>query len=278
MNFIKMHGVGNDYVFIDITKEEVEKPEELAVKMSDRHFGAGSDGLVLIGKGDQNQYQMIMYNSDGSRAEMCGNALRCVAKYLYDQQMETSDHFRIQTDAGELGIVIIESNPKVSIVEINMGKPILDPEKIPIHGFDQPVIKQRLQVLDREFTFTAVSMGNPHCVIFLNESIEDLAVEKYGPAIEKHPMFSRRTNVEFVNIKSKNEVYQRTWERGSGETLGCGTGASAVCVAGVLEKKTEHRIINHLRGGDLYINWDEKQDCVLLNGPAEIVYQGRWLG
>ncbi len=275
MKFTKMHGIGNDYVYINCFEETVDNPNDLAIKISDRHFGVGSDGLILIKPSEKAPFKMDMYNADGSQSEMCGNGLRCVAKYLYDKGMIKQDQFDIETGAGVLKINITPNNGKADLIEINMGKPILEASKIPMNQYSGNVINEKLTIHDRTFSFTAVSMGNPHCVIFLDEDINQFPVEKYGPTIENHPLFPKRVNVEFVQIKSPTEVFQRTWERGSGETLACGTGASAVLVAGVLNNKSERQILNHLKGGDLYLKWDE-DNYVYLKGSATFVFEGEW--
>jgi len=278
MKFTKMHGLGNDYVYINCFDEQVENVEKLAIEMSDRHFGVGSDGLILIKPGKKRLIRMDMYNADGSWSEMCGNGLRCVAKYVYDKGMVDNDSFDIETGAGILAVKVFPENKKAKLIEINMGKPILEAEKIPILQFSGQVINEEIEVLDRNFAFTAVSMGNPHCVIFINddENLDKFPVEKYGHVIERHPIFPNRVNVEFVKVISHNEVKQRTWERGSGETLACGTGASAVLVASLLNQKTDREILNHLTGGDLHLRWDEAGD-LYLKGPATTLFEGHWL-
>jgi diaminopimelate epimerase len=276
MKFTKMHGAGNDYVYINCFEESVDNPKDLAVKLSDRNFGIGSDGLILIKPGDKAPIKMDMYNSDGSWSEMCGNGLRCVAKYVYDRGMIENEEFAIETGAGILKVHVFPKNGLVESVEINMGEPILKAKDIPINGFSDTVINQKIDVLDKTFFFTGVSMGNPHCVIFLDsEDVDSFDLQKYGPIIENHSLFPNRVNVEFVKVISPKEVIQRTWERGSGETLACGTGASAVQVAGVLNNKTENTILNHLRGGDLYLRWDDNKN-VYLKGPAVSVFDGEW--
>ncbi|MDH4129772.1 MAG: diaminopimelate epimerase [Spirochaetota bacterium] len=275
MKFTKMHGIGNDYVYINCFEETVSDPKKLAIEMSNRHFGIGSDGLILIKPGKSAPFRMDMYNADGSWSEMCGNGLRCVAKYVYDRGMIRSEVFDIETGAGTLQITIFPTNGKAELIEINMGKPLLEAKKIPINEYSGRVINQSITILDKTFRFTALSMGNPHCVIFLEEDLRDFNLHKYGPIIENHPLFPNRVNVEFVNIISSKEIIQRTWERGSGETLACGTGASAVQVAGVLNSITERSILNHLKGGDLHLRWDDN-DYVYLKGPAEFVFEGEW--
>ncbi len=276
MKFTKMHGIGNDYVYINCFEETVDNPKDLAIKMSNRNFGIGSDGLILIKPGEKAPIKMDMYNSDGSWSEMCGNGLRCVAKYVYDRGMIEAEEFAVETGAGILKVNVFPKNGLVESVEINMGKPTLKAKDIPINDFSDTVINQKINILDKTFFFTGISMGNPHCVIFLeNEDIDNFNLRKYGPLIENHLLFPNRINVEFVKVISSKEVIQRTWERGSGETLACGTGASAVQVAGVLNNKTENTILIHLRGGDLYLKWDDNKN-VYLRGPAVKVFDGEW--
>ncbi|MDH5679955.1 MAG: diaminopimelate epimerase [Spirochaetota bacterium] len=276
MKFTKMHGAGNDYVYINCFNETVDDPKNLAIAMSNRNFGVGSDGLILIKPGEKAPFRMDMYNSDGSWSEMCGNGLRCVAKYIFDKGMTKDETFPIETGAGILEVTIFPNNGEAELVEINMGNPILEAKDIPMTGYNGRVIDESLEVLDRTFQFTAVSMGNPHCVIFVDEDLDSFPVAKYGPVIENHKIFPNRVNVEFVKLISSKELSQRTWERGSGETLACGTGASAVQVAGVLTGRTDRAILNHLLGGDLYLKWDE-DDSVYLKGPAITTFEGDWL-
>ncbi len=275
MKFTKMHGIGNDYVYVNCFEEKVDDPEKLAVTISDRHYGVGSDGLILIKAGDKTAFRMDMYNADGSYSEMCGNGLRCVAKYLYDTRMTHETLFDIETGAGILKVQIFPKEGQADLIEINMGQPILEAKDIPMTQFSGRVINENIEVLDRIFRFTAVSMGNPHCIIFLDEDLHSFPVEQYGKVIEHHSIFPNRVNVEFVNVISPQEVIQRTWERGSGETLACGTGAAAVQVAGVLNNLTEKAILNHLKGGDLHLKWDE-EDHVYLKGPATKVFEGQY--
>ncbi len=276
MKFTKMHGIGNDYVYINCFEEKIFDAEKLAKEMSDRHFGVGSDGLILIKPGERAPIRMDMYNSDGSWSEMCGNGLRCVAKYVYDKKMVDGEVFNIETGAGILEVTIFPENAQAQLVEIKMGNPILEAKDIPMTQYSGKVINEKLTILDRTFEFTAVSMGNPHCIIFLDEDVNQFPLERYGREIENNSLFPNRVNVEFVNVVSAKEVIQRTWERGAGETLACGTGASAVQVACVLNKKTERAILNHLRGGDLHLRWPEGGE-VFLKGPAEFVFTGEWI-
>jgi diaminopimelate epimerase len=276
MKFTKMQGAGNDYVYINCFEEWVEHPEQLSIRLSNRKFGIGSDGLILILPSESADVRMRMFNADGTESEMCGNGIRCVAKYAYDHGLVTSREITAETGAGILALNLSTDNRnKVQKVRVNMGAPRLTRAEIPMNGRKEDrVVAEPLNILHSTFsiTFTCVSMGNPHCVIFVDD-VENFKVEKYGPLIENHDLFPRRTNVEFVQVISPSEVRQRTWERGSGETLACGTGASAVCVAGVLNGVTGNRILNHLSGGDLELEWSE-DGKVFMTGPAVEVFSG----
>jgi diaminopimelate epimerase len=274
MKFTKMHGAGNDYVYVDGFDETVADPAALARKVSDRHFGVGGDGLILILPSQKADVRMRIFNPDGSEAEMCGNGLRCVAKYAYDHGRVNSLAITVETGAGLLPVqMFINAAGRLDRVRVNMGRPRLTRAEIPMTGpVGERVIDFELAVLDRTFRINCVSMGNPHCVIF----VEDLAtfpVATYGPAIEHHALFPRRTNVEFVEVISSQEVRQRTWERGAGETLACGTGASAVTVAGFLTGRTGSHLLNHLTGGDLELAWDGHGE-LFMTGPAAEVFTG----
>ncbi len=274
MKFTKMQGAGNDYVYVNCFEENVENPAELAQKVSNRNFGIGSDGLILIMPSTVADVRMRMFNSDGSESEMCGNGIRCVAKYAYDQGIVANKEITAETGAGILTLQLFANSAnKIDRVRVNMGEPRLVRSEIPMLGdAASRVVDEPLNILHSTFKITCVSMGNPHCVIFVDD-VEDFPVEKYGPLIENHEMFPRRTNVEFVQVISRTEVRQRTWERGAGETLACGTGASAVTVACVLNGLTERRIVNHLSGGDLEMEWPENGP-VFMTGPAVQVFTG----
>ncbi len=276
MKFAKMHGAGNDYVYVNCFEETVSEPEKLAIEVSRPHFGIGADGLILILPSEVADVRMRMFNADGSESEMCGNGIRCVAKYAYDHGLVDKKEIGAETIAGILTLQVFTNDAgKADRVRVMMGKPRLLRREIPMQGeADGRVVSQDLQVLDRTFQITCVSMGNPHCVIFVPE-VKNFPVEKYGPPIENSPLFPNRTNVEFVEIISREEVRQRTWERGSGETLACGTGACAVTVAGVLNGLTERRIFNHLLGGGLELEWAES-DEVHMTGPAVQVFEGEY--
>jgi diaminopimelate epimerase len=277
MKFTKMHGIGNDYVYVDCFAHPTpQNPAGLAQRIADRHFGVGGDGLILICPSDNGaDARMRMFNADGSESEMCGNGLRCVAKYVYDHGIARKPRLRLQTGRGVLAVDVELAGDKVSRVRVNMGEPILSSAKIPTLLPGDPPVNAALTVGDRTFEVTCVSMGNPHCVIFVEKATDELVLG-YGPKIERAPQFPARVNVEFVEVIRATEVRQRTWERGSGETLACGTGASAVCVAGVLTGRTERRILNHLLGGDLELHWDETDNHVYKTGGAVEVFTGEW--
>ncbi len=274
MKFTKMQGAGNDYVYVDCFEENVPNPAETAIKVSNRNFGIGSDGLILIMPSQTADVRMRMFNSDGSESEMCGNGIRCVAKYAYDHGIVSKKEITAETGAGILTLQLFtNSRDKVQKVRVNMGAPRLARKEIPMLGdADARVVNEPLNILHTTFHITCASMGNPHCVIFVDDA-EEFQVEKYGPLIENHDLFPRRTNVEFVQVLSRTEVRQRTWERGAGETLACGTGASAVTAACVLNGLTEKKIVNHLSGGDLEMEWAE-DGCIYMTGPAVEVFRG----
>lgn len=269
-----MQGAGNDYVYVNCFVEHVENPQQLAVQVSNRNFGIGSDGLILIMPSDTADVRMRMFNSDGSESEMCGNGIRCVAKYAFDHGIVDKTEITAETGAGILTLKLVPgSDGKIEKVRVNMGLPRLTRGEIPMTGDAAlKVVSEPLTVLDRTFQITCASMGNPHCVIFV-EDVKNFPVATYGPLIENHELFPRRTNVEFVEIISRTEVRQRTWERGAGETLACGTGSSAVTAACVLNGLTEKKILNHLSGGDLEMEWAE-DGSIYMTGPAVEVFSG----
>ena len=279
LHFTKMHGAGNDYVYVDCFNNPTpDDPAALAVKVSDRNKGIGGDGLILICPSDVADARMRMFNSDGSEAEMCGNGLRCVAKYVYDHGISVKDELNLETGAGVLSVALTVVGGKVESVKVDMGEPILKPADVPTTlAGDEAVVNAPLEVDGQTFEVTCVSMGNPHCIIYVDEATDDL-VHRVGPKIETDPRFPAKTNVEFIEVISPTEVKQRTWERGSGETLACGTGASAVCVAGVLTGKTERKLTNHLLGGTLVLEWVEATNHVFMDGPATEVFSGVWQG
>lgn len=275
MRFTKMHGAGNDYVYIDcFAGTEPADPSSLARRMVDRHFGIGGDGLILICPSSVADARMRMFNADGSEAEMCGNGIRCVAKYVYDHNLCRQKDLRIETGAGILTVEVELAGPLVKRVRVDMGAPQLDPARIPAGFPGERAVNVPLVVAGRNLRVTCVSMGNPHCVTFVDE-LNDEWVLSVGPKIEIDPHFPRKVNAEFVQVSSPTEVRMRVWERGSGETLACGTGASAVCVAGVLAGQTARRIVAHLRGGDLELEWADN-DHVYMTGEAVEVFSGEW--
>ena len=281
MRFTKMHGAGNDYVYVDCFNNQApENPAQLAIDVADRNKGIGGDGLILIRPSDQADARMQMFNADGSEAEMCGNGIRCVAKFLYDHNICQKNTLNIETGAGILALELTAENGKVRQVRVDMGEPILLASEIPTTlagnpALDNKVVNIPLSAGGHEFKVTCVSMGNPHCVIFVDRATDDIVLG-VGPRIETDSRFPAKTNVEFVEIISPTEVRQRTWERGSGETLACGTGASAVCVAGVLTGNTERKITNRLLGGTLTLEWIAETNHVFMTGPATEVFSGTW--
>ena len=269
-----MHGIGNDYVFVDCFKEAIKDPATLARQVSDRHFGIGSDGLILIEPSKSADAMMRIFNADGSEAQMCGNGVRCVAKYIYDYGITNNKAVSIETLAGIKKLELMVENGIVKEVKVNMGKPGLRRDQIPMVGEDSEVINEVLKIDSNEFKITCVSMGNPHCVIFVDD-VCNVPLTEYGPLIENHDLFPERINVHFVQVIKNNKVKMKTWERGSGVTLACGTGASAVCVAGVLNKKTDPKILAHLPGGDLKLEWAQDEN-VYMTGPATESFKGEW--
>jgi diaminopimelate epimerase len=278
MKFTKMQGIGNDYIYIDCFHETVDNPVELAIKVSDRHFGIGGDGLVLILPSNYADAQMRMFNADGSEAEMCGNAIRCVGKYLYEHQLidmcKTS--LKIDTLSGIKQLKLKIIGDKVESVEVDMGLPELKAAAIPVNIPKERVVAEMIEVNQHRYQFTGISMGNPHCVIFVPE-ITDSMVLVDGPALETHSIFPRKTNVEFVKVLTRDHIIMRVWERGSGETLACGTGACATVVAAILNELTENKVQVDLRGGSLTIEWNKDNNHVYMTGPALEVFNGEWL-
>ncbi len=278
MKFTKMHGAGNDYVYVNAFDEKLPSDlPELARQISHRRFGVGGDGLIVIHPSDVADARMQMFNADGSESEMCGNGIRCVAKFVYDHSIAAKPSLKIETGAGVLAVdVETNGDHQVHQVTVDMGKPILEAPEIPTTiAASGRIVDQAIDVNGQTIHVTCVSMGNPHCIVFVDSASDDLVLG-LGPAIENDPRFPNRVNVEFVEVLSRGEVRQRTWERGSGETWACGTGASAVCVAGFLTGRTERKILNHLVGGDLTLRWDEASDHVMMTGPATEVFSGHW--
>lgn len=273
MKFTKMHGIGNDYVYVNCFDESVKNPAEVSKFVSDRHFGIGSDGLILISPSAIADFRMNIYNADGSQAEMCGNGIRCVAKYVYDYGLTDKTEISVETLAGIKYLRLQVENGKVASVEVNMGAPILEPKEIPVAVEESPVVNVPVEVKGKIYHMTCVSMGNPHAIIFMN-NVKDLDIAAIGPYFENHTVFPKRTNTEFVEVLDRNTVNMRVWERGSDETLACGTGACATTVACILNDKTENEVTVHLLGGDLKIRWDREANQVYMTGPATVVFDG----
>lgn len=273
MKFTKMHGIGNDYVYVNCFEESVKNPAEVSKFVSDRHFGIGSDGLILISPSAIADFRMNIYNADGSQAEMCGNGIRCVAKYVYDYGLTDKTEISVETLAGIKYLRLQVENGKVASVEVNMGAPILEPKEIPVAVEESPVVNVPVEVKGKIYHMTCVSMGNPHAIIFMN-NVKDLDIAAIGPYFENHTVFPKRTNTEFVEVLDRNTVNMRVWERGSDETLACGTGACATTVACILNDKTESEVTVHLHGGDLKIRWDREANQVYMTGPATVVFDG----
>ena len=274
MKFTKMHGIGNDYVYVNCFQEEVKNPSEVSKYVSDRHFGIGSDGLILIKPSDVADFKMDMYNADGSQGEMCGNGIRCVAKYVYDYGLTDKENISVETLAGIKYLDLTIENGKVALVKVNMGSPELIPEKIPVTAEGERAIDVPLEVKGNQYQMNCVSMGNPHCVIFMEEDVRSLNLEAIGPDFENHERFPKRINTEFVNVLDKQTLRMRVWERGSGETLACGTGACATAVAAMLNGHVQKEVTVHLLGGDLKIQWDGGNAPVFMTGPATTVFDG----
>ena len=273
MKFTKMHGCGNDYVYVNLFEEKVENPAEVSIKVSDRHFGIGSDGLITIGPSDKADFRMHIYNADGSEAEMCGNGIRCVAKYVYDHHLTDKTEITVETGAGILTLILFPENGKVQQVRVDMGEPILTPAEIPVVADGDKVIDEPIEVGGKTWNMTCVSMGNPHAVVFVDDTAS-FPLETYGPLFENHERFPKRTNTEFVQIISRTEANMRVWERGSAETWACGTGTCACVMACILNGKTEDKVLVHLRGGDLTIEYDRESNHVFMTGPATEVFSG----
>lgn len=275
MKFTKMQGLGNDYVYVNCVEKKLENASQIAIAVSDRHYGIGSDGLILINSSEVADFEMEMYNADGSRGEMCGNGIRCVGKYVYDYGLTDKTHVTIETLAGIKYLDLQVENGKVKQVRVNMGSPLLKPEEIPIALEGENVIDVPISINDTVYRMTGVGMGNPHTVVFLND-IEQMKIEEIGPKFENHSYFPNRVNTEFVKVIDRTHVEMRVWERGSGETLACGTGACAVAVACILNGLTEEDVTVSLLGGDLQIQWERKENIVYMTGPAEVVFEGEW--
>ena len=276
MKFTKMQGIGNDYVYVNCLQETIENPSELAKKISDRHYGVGSDGLIMINPSDKADFEMEMYNADGSRGEMCGNGIRCVVKYVYDYGLTDKTSISVETLAGIKYLDLTVEDGKVVLVKVDMGKPMLRPEEVPVVSEKEEVIDEPITVDGQEYRMTCVSMGNPHAVVFIDQDVKEFPLETVGVKFENHERFPKRVNTEFVNVLDRHTAQMRVWERGSGETLACGTGACAVAVACALNGLTEDEVTVKLLGGDLQIKWDREKNTVYMTGPAEVVFDGEW--
>ena len=273
MKFTKMHGLGNDYVYVNCFEEKIDNPPAVARFVSDRHFGIGSDGLIMINPSKTADFEMEMYNADGSRGEMCGNGIRCVAKYVYDYGLTDKTQISVETLGGIKYLDLTVEDGKVSRVKVDMGKPKLEADLIPIISEREQVIDEPIEVDGKEYHMTGVSMGNPHAVIYVDD-VKGLDLEKIGPKFENHERFPKRINTEFVHCIDRQTVEMRVWERGSGETLACGTGACAVAVSSILNNLTDTQVTVKLLGGDLQIEWDREKDRIFMTGPATVVFDG----
>lgn len=273
MKFTKMQGLGNDYVYVNCFEEKVENPSELAVKVSDRHFGIGSDGLILIRPSEVADFRMTMFNADGSESEMCGNGIRCVGKYVYDYGLTDKTEVSVETLAGIKYLKFLIKDGKVDMVTVNMGEPILKPELVPVVGEGDAVVDSPIEVDGKEYKMTCVSMGNPHSVVFVDD-VDNFPLHEVGPLFEHHKAFPRRVNAEFCQVIDRTHAKMRVWERGTGETLACGTGTCATAVACILNGKTEDEVTITLLGGDLIIRWDREKNVIYMTGPARVVFDG----
>lgn len=275
MKFTKLHGCGNGYIYVNLFEEKLDNPAEMSIKVSDHHFGIGSDGLITIGPSDIADFAMRIYNADGSEAEMCGNGIRCVGKYVYDHGLTDKTRIAVESGAGIKYLTLNVENDKVATVCVDMGEPIFAPQDIPVIAEGDIVIDEPISVGGIEWNMTCVSMGNPHAVVFVDD-VKNFELEKYGPLFEHHERFPKRTNTEFVHVISRTEADMRVWERGSAETWACGTGTCATVVACVLKGYTEREVLVHLVGGDLVIRWDEETNHVFMTGPATEVFSGEY--
>ena len=275
MKITKMQGLGNDYIYVNCLEETVADPAALARKISDRHFGVGSDGLVLIMPCEEADFRMRMYNADGSEAEMCGNASRCVGKYIHDRGLSDKTEIRLMTGAGIKILKLTLKDGKTESVRVDMGEPVLEAARIPVKVSGNPVVGAAVEAKGQSFRMTCVSMGNPHAVIFVDDA-DAFDVHGIGAEIEVNPLFPRKTNVEFVTVKDRTHLRMRVWERGSGETLACGTGACATLVATVLNGLCDKKAVLELNGGPLTVEWDPETNHVFQEGPAEFVFDAEY--
>ena len=275
MKFTKMHGAGNDYIYFDCTKEQIADEKAAAIKLSDRHFGIGGDGIIIIKKGTNADFEMVMYNADGSRGAMCGNGIRCVAKYVYDNGLTDKTSMTVESMGAVKYIDVNVEDGKVVSARVDMGKPILNPKDIPVICDGERAINVPITVNGVDYKMTCVSMGNPHAVVFIDRSPKDFPLEQVGPLFENNAVFPDRTNTEFAFVADRKNIEMRVWERGSGETLACGTGTCATVVAAILNGLVDNDVTVHLIGGDLQIQWSgNENDSVIMTGPAETVYSG----
>lgn len=273
MEFTKMEGCGNDYVYVNGFTNKIDNPNKLSEFVSDRHFGIGSDGLIVISPSDKADFRMNMYNADGSEGKMCGNGIRCVAKYVYDNKLTDKTTITVETLSGIKTLVLNVENDKVKTVRVNMGSPIIEAKDVPVLSDKEKVIDESLIIGDKDYKITCVSMGNPHAVTFIDDT-DSLDIEHIGPKFENNPIFPDRINTEFIQIIDRNTIKMRVWERGSGETLACGTGACASVVACVLNGFTENKVTVKLLGGDLFIEYNEEENTVYMTGPARVSFTG----
>ena len=270
-----MHGAGNDYIYFDCTKEQIADEKAAAIKLSDRHFGIGGDGIIIIKKGTNADFEMVMYNADGSRGAMCGNGIRCVAKYVYDNGLTDKTSMTVESMGAVKYIDVNVENGKVVSARVDMGKPILTPKDIPVICDGERAINVPITVNGVDYKMTCVSMGNPHAVVFIDRSPKDFPLEQVGPLFENNAVFPDRTNTEFAFVADRKNIEMRVWERGSGETLACGTGTCATVVAAILNGLVDNDVTMHLIGGDLQIQWSgDENDSVIMTGPAETVFSG----
>lgn len=276
MKFTKMQGLGNDYVYVNTFEEVVDHPKALAVKISNRHFGVGADGLILIEKSNIADFKMSMYNADGSEGEMCGNAARCVGKYVYDKKMTDKNILQLETKSGIKDLLLHVDGDKVETVTVGMGVPVFNPKQIPVDLQGDSVVDYLIQEDGFSWRMTCLNMGNPHAVFFVNQPVEEVDLETWGPYFENHPLFPEKINVEFAQVIDRDHISMRVWERGSGETLACGTGASAVLVAAAFQGFCDREACVDLKGGTLKVKWRAKDNHVFQTGPAAFVFEGEW--
>ena len=274
MEFTKMQGCGNDYVYVNGFENKIDNPNKLSEIVSDRHFGIGSDGLIVINPSEKADFKMSMYNADGSEGKMCGNGIRCVAKYVYDNKMTDKTTITVETLSGIKTLELKVKNDKVETVKVNMGTPILLPKYVPVVSDKDKVVDEPIVIDDKEYRITCVSMGNPHAITFI-ENTDDLEIETIGPKFENNPIFPDRVNTEFIQVLDRNTVKMRVWERGSGETFACGTGACATVVACVLNGLTDDKVTVKLLGGDLFIEYNREENTVYMTGPAKVSFTGK---